>query len=254
MARYRSLQIAVDRIGDTTAALALNHQGGHFAIECYHHFPTDEPVNLGRAELIAAIEHRATHYQRFTSQTPAQQVLESFQQTLTNDAALMLDHQSQSEHTAAVASYQSQILKVRHQFASLNRPLKVIEPAFQAVIRATNWLLPRHWSRLPQHTPCSDWLIILLEQPLSVCLHCRYGELESLSFRSLSELAAEPPTIPIFYVGANHLATLLQQTVSSPAIPLTLGELEQQGEPPLTAAQHLVLVGLALRRFNQWHR
>lgn len=249
---------AVDIINGYLIYLRLSSYRGTIAVEQWHYQPLEQtlPKSIRCSSLMTVMEHRAVHYQQLTGPGDAISVKESVQHTIGDDSTtggqLALDYQSAPAGAHVVSAHASQVKKKQRLFAALNSPVRVVEPAFQAIIRATNYLLSG--SSYLNRCDCSQWAIIQCAQPLSTCLHCEFGCLTSLNFVADSELETiDTQSTLVFYFGdITALSTNIQ----------TRARRWHKLELPTAIASHidlrfehqlLPLFGNALRGFSQWH-
>lgn len=254
--RKRFARLAIDNDGNTFTALAVRFQQQRWRVSYCQQFTLDNApqVSLPTQSLMAALDHRATHYQSLAASASLNSVQEHMANTLGNPEALAVDFQNQPHQTIAVAGHHSQVAQKQQQLAAFKRPVSIIEPAFQSVLRAINALLPQLCAAHALTMPLTDWYVLQLAEPLAIQMHCRYGELHALSFLSISDVVEQPPRYPMFYFGsANHCQRLITDNAHHRLLPVTLDTIDNSSSVTLTSDKHLVLFGLALRGANQWH-
>ncbi|RUO73610.1 hypothetical protein [Idiomarina seosinensis] len=261
MAISLSHRLAVDIVDEKLVLLQLKAIGSAISVHQLFSHPLDQPLNkkLNCQSLMTVMEHRAVHYQQIASKPSANEVREVVAETLgvtpTGDQPMVIDHQQQLENTVVVTGHPAQVAKKKQLLALLNKPITVVEPAFQSVLRAVNFLLPEHWPTRYLKYPCQQWLVIQLAQPLAIVMNCLRGDLQSLNFSSISEVSALTQlNCPIFFFGPSDLCRTLAELVTSPLfIQLKIPAQLSTDSTSLTADKHIPLLGLALRGFNQWH-
>ncbi|MGM0526022.1 MAG: hypothetical protein ACQEQ8_07505 [Pseudomonadota bacterium] len=261
MAISLSHRLAVDIVDEQLVLLQLKAIGNSVAIHQLFSHPLDKPLNktLRCQSLMTVMEHRAVHYQQVANKPSASEVREVVGETLgvsqTYDRSMIIDHQQQVENTVVITGHPAQVAKKKQQLAVLGKRITVVEPAFQAVLRAVNFLLPGHWPASYLKYPCQQWLVIQLAQPLAIAMNCVRGDLQSLSFSSLSEVAGLTHlNCPVFFFGPDDLCRTLSKLVTSPLfIQLKIPPQLSTDSTALTADKHIPLLGLALRGFNHWH-
>lgn len=266
MATRESQTMAVDRLDEAWLLLKLQRVSNKIAVNYFATVPLQQApaTALPCASLMTVMEHRAVHYQQLTQAINPRQIQESVVSMLGSQpqqlGSVAYDHQQYPDYTAVVTGHASQIQQRRQQLAVLNKPVSIIEPAFQAVVRAVNFLLPSHWPPQYLAKPANQWVIVHLVQPLVVVMHCRHGDLIEVKFQSLAELSSLVQCgIPVFVFGLSHLFTSLhellpQHNFISLQLPAELTAVSTtDASLKLNTGQMMPLLGLALRGFSHWH-
>lgn len=256
-----SQRMAVDIISNQFVLLQLGLRDNNITVNQLFSHPLETPLPkaLSCQSLMTVMEHRAVHYQQLAEQPSLQEIRENIRHTLgtTQDDVqqMLIDHQHQNQETVVITGHPAQIARRQQQLAPLNKPVTVVEPAFQAVLRAVNYLLPSHWPAAYFDSPSYQWTVVQLAQPLAIVMYCRRGDMVSLNFRSFAEVRElSQLNHPVFFFGPDDLCRSLAELTESPLfIQLQLPAHTGAGPFSLTAGQHMSLFGLALRGFNHWH-
>ncbi|WP_404400614.1 hypothetical protein LG288_11315 [Idiomarina seosinensis] len=266
MATPESQMMAVDRLDETWLLLKLKRVRNKINVGYFATISPDQtvPDALPCTSLMTVMEHRAVHYQQLTQAVTHQQIQESVVTMLgaqqQQSAAVAFDYQQHPDYMAVITGHTSQIQQRKEQLAVFNKPIRVIEPAFQAVVRAVNFLLPYHWPPRYQKQPANHWLIVHLAAPLAVVMHCRHGDLIDIKFQSLAELAAlQHCGTPVFIFGLKSLLLALREIL--PEHEFTVLQVPDQlaaasttdNSIKINSGQMMPLLGLALRGFSHWH-
>lgn len=264
MFTMRSPHAAVDIIQNTLSVLVLKSTDGVISCAFWHQQAITDDTTLDRKlpcqSIMTMMQYRAIHYQQITQQASFKQVQESVQEKFGGDSTdnnLQIDCQSSAASTSVISGHRSQIAQLQESFSFIPKPLSVIEPRCQAIVRAANYLLPSIWPKEFCQKPGSDWFIVELAQPLSVAIRCSFGEPIERQFIALADIPqlVSDNVCLVLYFGDAALQQALQQQTRSPLLtPLTVPAKLQQQLPMLKDNQYLPLLGVALRGFSKWHR
>lgn len=260
MAHYVAPLAAVDIIDKQLVVLQLASAQGRLWVHQWHQQPATQACSqkLHCRALMTVMDHRAVHYQQLSEHQQLHQVRESVHASLglehTQLDTLTLDYQHTPLGTQVVSGHCSQVRKKQQQFEVLKCPVSIVEPAFQAVIRATNFLLAEHYSPAQSHAPSPEWQILQLAEPLSTLIRCHYGSISALSFHSESDLTSIIGSpLPTFYFGNRNISNR-HQFGSQPMLQtLALPSYLQENMSTALGDQLLPLFGCALRGFIKWH-
>lgn len=258
MSRSQAPLAAVNIIGDQLIYLQLSSTNGEIFIHQWHTQPADAPWSgrMNCRELMTVMEHRAAHYQRLTRPTATDNVANIVQETYggSTDYAqeITLDFQAAGACTHVISAHSSQVKKRQSLFTRLPAPVTIVEPAFQAILRAANFLLGH--VQLHAGQVCTDWLIVELNQPLSSCLFCRCGALDKLQFAAEKELneLIDDATL-IYYFGDNAGFSEGTKRRLAQAIELQLPQTLAKISDEVGASAAIITFGNALRGFSNWH-
>lgn len=258
MPRTHAPLAAVDIIGENLVYLQLSSNKGDIFIHQWHIQPADQSCSckLRCRELMTVMEHRASHYQQLTQPPKTENVTDIAQATYGGNSAyskeVTLDYQSTISCTQVISAHSSQVKTRQGVFSSLPAPVTVVEPAFQAILRATHFLLSQ--GQLVMQEAYTEWVIIELNQPLSSCLFCHYGILDKLQFASETELTELiDDSVMTYYFGDKNKFTGLTQKQLDKAIELQLPEPYTEISDAVGHAAAITLFGSALRGFSSWH-
>lgn len=261
MRRIKAAYAAVDIIAERLVYLQLGCDRGKPFVCQWHEQPLSDTISnkVRCQELMTVMEHRALYYQQLTqTQTTNPSdiyscVEETFGHSLIDGAErLQIDYQHSPAMTEVVSVHASQVKKRQQQFAALSGRIRIVEPAFQAVVRATNYLLSETQRVAGQvHTA---WLVIELNQPLSTCISCQFGVVTELNFVAESDLPQvidkHPATL---FFGDSHGFSDAVNCKLNRAFKLSLPTSIHDRLSSLPTARALILFGNALRGFSQWH-
>ena len=258
MPRTKAALAAVDIIDNELIYLQLSTERGNVFIHQWHKQKANTASNKGLdcRELMTVMEHRASHYQRLTQPSATDNVTSFVHETYGGTADytqdIVLDYQYDPTSAHVISAHSSQVKKRQQLFAQLAGPLSIVEPAFQAILRATNFLLGQ--GELITSRPCEQWLIVELSHPLSTCIFCHHGCLDRLQFVAESELHEVITNSPLtLYFGDKTKFSETTQNLLNTAIELQLPKSMGDFSSAVGSTAAISLFGNALRGFSSWH-
>lgn len=259
MGRITAAYAAVDIVDNMLVYLQLGCDQGQPFVYRWYQQPIDATITakFQRAELMTVMEHRALYYQQLTQTDKPADIDACVKETFGSSATdasdkLQVDYQHTAAVTHVVSAHASQVKKRQRQFTTLSSAIRIVEPAFQAVMRAANYLLSR--SELLVLQPTTEWLIVELNQPLSTCVSCQFGVVRRLSFIAESDLPQliEQQPLTLYLGSKDHFSETVKNKLEC-AVKLSLPSTITAAISALPEARAFILFGNALRGFNQWH-
>lgn len=263
----QSLAVQVNR--EHCFVLQLSRQGQRFVVEHFsqQHHSSLSHQKLKKGPVVSALDYSTTHYQKVPLETKFQveeQLLQKLPPQLKTDTGITYDYTTHNgNELEAVIGHRSALEKLLMQLEPLQMPVQVVEPVYQSVVRATNAVLPYLWPDDTEFENAMQWLIVELRRPQCIVLYCKHGVFRRLEYIDTTNLVPFLLSTSIQWVmsfGDKALqSTLGQQLNEHPQLnhlvlstkPFFSGNLT-----PIVSAldNQIVLLGLALRGFSQWHR
>jgi len=274
MSLLRQQPLAVQINRESCLVLQLSRQGQHFVVEHFsqQHKSSLSDQGLKKDGIVSALDYNATHYQTIPLEKDEQveeQLLQKLPPKLNTNTGISYDYftHSDGQQAEAVIGQRSALESLLTVLAPLKMPVQVVEPVYQSVVRAANAVLPYLW---PDDTIFEDsmkWVIIELRQPQSILLYCKGGIFQRLEYVNSSNL------IPFllsaqFFTQCRWVMSFGNKAMQS-SLERQLAEQQQLRHLMLSTApffgsniapivsaldNEMVLLGLALRGFSQWHR
>lgn len=267
MSLLEQTPIAVCIQQDSCKVLRLGRRQGYFTVQSFSHELTEQinTKGLSRFGLISALDYQAVHYQQFAGQAAAVSVEESILQqlpsTLDNEGGFSYDFvQHHNGRIEAAISSEHTLQKLMSELAPLNIPVKIIEPVYHAIIRATNAVLPYLW---PDHACFASnmkWAIVELRHNTSTLIYCEGGCFQRFEKIATTELLRKMTSLNDHWLlsfGDKVTQSVLQKACEEQSytkhICLSAAPLLKDEPAPTVAAldNEFVLIGLALRGFSQ---
>lgn len=266
--------LAVHVYKEHCLVLQLSRQGPRFRVEHFsqQHINSLSAQGLKRDGVVSALDYHATHYQKMSLEQGVhieEQLLQKLPPQIKNPAAISYDYATQTDerHAETVVGQRSALDKLLNQLQPLNMPVQVVEPVYQSIVRAVNALLPYQWPHGIQFCHPMRWLILELRHPHSTLIYCENGVFQRFERVETAHLitrlsAPEPSEYArcIASFGDKAAQSALQRSLAShtklPHIALSTAPFFEHNPTPIVSAldNEIVLLGLALRGFSQWHR
>ncbi|KPD24077.1 MULTISPECIES: hypothetical protein [Idiomarina] len=270
MSLLEQTPIAVCIQQENCKILQLNRSHGRFTVQNFAHELTAQLTTqrFKRCGLISALDYQAVHYQQLSNESSTVSVEESILQqlpsTMDNEAGFSYDFiQHDSGQIEAAISSERALQQLISDLAPLNIPVKVIEPIYHSIIRATNTLIPYLWPEGARFSSNMKWIIAELRQKVSTLIYCesgRFQRFEKLATAELLQRVSDMDDYWLFSFGDKVAQSALRTTCESQSfskhIALSTAPLFADEPAPTVSAldNEIALVGLALRGFSQWHR
>ncbi|WP_300320473.1 hypothetical protein [Idiomarina sp.] len=248
--------------------LQLNRSQGRFTVQNFAHELTAQLTTqrFKRSGLISALDYQAVHYQQLPNQPVADGVEESILQqlpsALDNESAFSYDYiQHNNGQIEAAVSSEKALHKLMSELAPLNMPVKVIEPIYHSIIRATNAVLPHLWPKGSHFESNMKWVIAELRQDISTLIYCKNGHFQRFERIATAEIPNRLVAMDNHWllsfgdkVAQSSLSHACDALSYTRHIVLSTTPLLQDVPAPTAAAieNEIALVGLALRGFSQW--
>lgn len=263
----QSLAVQINR--EHCLVLQLSRQSQHFVVEHFsqQHYSSLGHQKLKKGQVVSALDYSATHYQKIPLKAEFQveeQLLQKLPPQLKTDTGITYDYVTDdNSELEAVIGHRSALEKLLIQLEPLQMPVQVVEPTYQSVVRATNALLPYLWPDDALFESLMEWVIIELRRPQCIALYCKNGVFQRLEYVDTTHLITFLLSTELRWVmsfGDKALQSSLEQQLAehSPLqhIALSTAPFFNGNSPPVISAldNEIVLLGLALRGFNQWHR
>ncbi|MCK7459821.1 hypothetical protein [Idiomarina aminovorans] len=274
MSLLRQQPLAVQINRESCLVLQLSRQGQHFVVEHFsqQHKSSLSDQGLKRDSIVSALDYSATHYQKIPlekDQQVEEQLLQKLPPQLKANTGISYDYFTHSceQEAEAVIGQRSALENLLTLLAPLQMPVQVVEPVYQSVVRATNAVLPYLWPDNTVFEESMKWVIVELRQPQSILLYCESGVFQRLEYVNSSNL------IPFLLSAQFATQSRWIMSFGDKAMQSSLGRqlAEQQhlrhlvlstapffgnNIAPIVSAldNEMVLLGLALRGFSQWHR
>jgi len=272
MSLLRQQPLAVQMNRESCLVLQLSRQGRHFVVDHFsqQHKDSLSDKGLKKDGIVSALDYTATHYQKIALDNRNQveeQLLEKLPPQLKTSSGISYDYFTRDSEAEAVIGQRSALENLLALLAPLQMPVHVVEPAYQSVVRATNAVLPYLWPDNAVFESTMRWVIVELRQPRSIVLYCKGGVFQRLeyvdTFNLLPHLLSAQLSGKFSWVmsfGDKAVQSSLdRQFVGQPQLThlvLTTTAFFKNNPAPIVAAldNEMVLLGLALRGFSQWHR
>jgi len=274
MSLLRQQPLAVQINRENCLLLQLSRQGRHFVVE---HFSQQQKNSLNdqglkKDGIVSALDYNATHYQKIPLKNGGQveeQLLQKLPPQLKTHTGISYDYftHSHGEEAEAVIGQRSALENLLTLLAPLHMPVQVVEPVYQSVVRAVNAVLPYFWPDDTEFKANMQWVVIELRQPQSVVLYCKSGIFQRLEYIDTQNLVnflqSDQLSNDIKWVmsfGDKAIQSQLERQLSEQQklrhLALSTAPFFQKNVAPIVSAldNELVLLGLALRGFSQWHR
>lgn len=254
--------------------LQLSRQGARFRVEHFsqQHINSLSPQGLKRDGVVSALDFHSTHYQKISLEQGVhieEQLLQKLPPQIKNPAAIRYDYTTQADeqHAETVVGQRSALDKLLNQLQPLNMPVQVVEPVYQSIVRAVNALLPYQWPDNIQFRHPMRWLILELRHPHSTLIYCENGVFQRFErvetadlIRQLNAPERSEYTDCLASFGDKAAQSALKRSLVAhacvPHIALSTAPFFGHNPTPIVSAldNEIVLLGLALRGFSQWHR
>lgn len=274
MSLLRQQPLAVQINRENCLVLQLSRRGRHFVVEHFsqQHKNSLNGKGLKPDNIVSALDYSATHYQKIplnNSEPVEEQLLEKLPPQLKHNTGISYDYftHSHGKEADAVIGQRSALEELLTSLAPLHMPVQVIEPVYQSVMRATNAVLPYLWPDNTKFETNMTWVVIELRQPQSILLYCKNGVFQRLDYVDTKNLVAfllkaqlSHPFNWVMSFGDKAIQSQLERQLSEQQKirhqVLSTAPFFQNNVPPIVSAldNELVLLGLALRGFSQWHR
>lgn len=268
MSLLEQTPIAVCIQQENCKILQLNRSHGRFTVQNFAHELTAQLTTqrFKRCGLISALDYQAVHYQQLSNESSTVSVEESILQqlpsTMDNEAGFSYDFiQHDSGQIEAAVSSEKALHKLMSELAPLNMPVKVIEPIYHSIIRATNAILPYLWPKGSYFESNMKWVIAELRQDISTLIYCKNGHFQRFERIATAEIPNRLVAMDNHWllsfgdkVAQSSLSHACDALSYTRHIVLSTTPLLQDVPAPTAAAieNEIALVGLALRGFSQW--
>lgn len=274
MSLLRQQPLAVQINRENCLVLQLSRQGRHFVVEHFsqQHQNSLSDEGLKPDSIVSALDYSATHYQKIpldNNEQVEEQLLEKLPPQLQHNTGISYDYctHSHSKEAEAVIGQRSALEDLLILLAPLQMPVQVVEPVYQSVVRATNAVLPYLWPDHAEFKTNMEWVVIELRQPQSILLYCKNGVFQKLEYVDTNNLLPflltaqlSHPFNWVMSFGDKAIQSQLERQLYDQQnlrhLTLSTAPFFQNNVAPIVSAldNELVLLGLALRGFSQWHR
>ena len=274
MSLLRQQPLAVQINRENCLVLQLSRRGRHFVVEHFsqQHQSSLTDKGLKPDSIVSALDYSATHYQKIpldNNQQVEEQLLEKLPPQLKRNTGINYDYctHSHGQEAEAIIGQRSALENLLALLAPLKMPVQVIEPVYQSVVRAANAVLPYLWPDNTKFETNMKWVVVDLRQQQSTLLYCKNGVFQRLdsvdtnnlvSFLLKAQLSHQFSWVMSF--GDKAIQSQLERQLSNQQqlkhLALSTAPFFQNNVAPIISAldNELVLLGLALRGFSQWHR
>lgn len=274
MSLLRQQPLAVQINRENCLVLQLSRRGRHFVVEHFsqQHQSSLTDKGLKPDSIVSALDYSATHYQKIpldNNQQVEEQLLDKLPPQLKRNTGISYDYftHSHGKEAEAVIGQRSALEHLLVLLAPLKMPVQVVEPVYQSVVRAANAVLPYLWPDNTEFETNMEWVVVELRQQQSILLYCKNGVFQRLdsvdtnnlvSFLLKAQLSHQFSWVMSF--GDKAIQSQLERQLSNQQqlkhLVLSTAPFFQNNVAPIVSAldNELVLLGLALRGFSQWHR